>query len=336
MVASVAGRLPANLLDGFYLECRTAADAAAVDYIVRVTASGRRILAGRNPHIRLSPGLRSAPGWIGLRRLCSLWSDDASLRRHVASLWLEFDLGPGSRGGEEIARRPSVFFGTNRSEISALAPEDRADLAADLVRALVPGGDRHAGRSLLTRCVERLSAVASVPYLGVMLGRSDRRLRLYVSGIPARELPSRLRQVGWPGDGVVLARYLDHLGSGDLVSMAHVEISGGMRADVGVEYAFRRGPQLRGRVVERGFLDRLVDVGLCSPAKRDALLQWPGHTVENLRHELWPSVLHRRVNCVKLLFRGGGRPEVKSYLWTSWPPLVRRRADRGNANPGST
>lgn len=335
-LASVAGRLPAALLDGFYLECRTAPDAATVDYIIRVGRSGRRILAGRNHRIRLSPGLTSAPGWRRLRRLCRLWSDDASPGRHVASLWLEFDVGPGSGGGEEIVRRPSVFLGTDRSETSALAPADGADLAADLLRPLVPVGDRRAGRALLTRCVERLPAVASVPYLGVMLGRSDRRLRLYVAGIPARDLPSRLGEAGWPGDGDELGGYLDLLGSADRVSMAHVDIAGGILADVGVEYVFRRGAQLRGRFVEREFLDRLVDVGLCSPAKRDALLLWPGHTVENLRHQLWPSVLHRRVNCVKLLFRGGRRPEVKSYLWTSWPPLARGRTERGDAKPGST
>jgi hypothetical protein len=86
---------------------------------------------------------------------------------------------------------------------------------------------------------------------------------------------------------------------------------------VSIEYLLRRASQLRGEITEAAFLDGLVEGGFCSPAKRDALLTWPGLSMHTMRHELWRSRVTRRVNHVKLSYSDGEPPEVKAYLSAS-------------------
>jgi hypothetical protein len=83
---------------------------------------------------------------------------------------------------------------------------------------------------------------------------------------------------------------------------------------LGIEYPFAREGQPRGRLVETGFLDALVGRGWCPPARRDALLRWPGRTVELLAHEVWHSRVTRHLNHVKVTYATGEPPEVKAYL----------------------
>jgi hypothetical protein len=77
--------------------------------------------------------------------------------------------------------------------------------------------------------------------------------------------------------------------------------------------------------VEQAFLDHLVKCGLCLPERRDALLAWPGYEVRTLRHELWPSWLIRRVNCVKLVHEPDREAQAKAYLLAFHQPYLRTR-----------
>ena len=72
-------------------------------------------------------------------------------------------------------------------------------------------------------------------------------------------------------------------------------------------------PVLSGSLAERAFLEALVARGLCSRAKCDALLAWPGVRSERLAHELWPSHVGRWVNHVKVVC-GDAEPRAKAYL----------------------
>ena len=104
--------------------------------------------------------------------------------------------------------------------------------------------------------------------------------------------------------------------------MAHLDFAGGSTLPcVGVELTLGRREQLRGTIAEAAFLDRLVGLDLCTAEKRRALDAWPGHTVGVLPHELWRSVLARRVNCVKLVHVPGEAPRVKGYLLARWSPV---------------
>ena len=92
-------------------------------------------------------------------------------------------------------------------------------------------------------------------------------------------------------------------------------------------------------------LDGLVDAGLCSDAKRSALLEWPGYTTPEEIDGDWPdamivdsllsrpdelSVLGRRLNHVKLVCEPGRRLQAKAYY--GFGPL-RLAASGGTARP---
>jgi hypothetical protein len=119
--------------------------------------------------------------------------------------------------------------------------------------------------------------------------------------------------------------------------MIHVDAGEGAPPRLGVELTLARPCQRRGEIAERGFLDRLAELGLCTPARRDALPRWPGAEVRTLPHELWPSRVERRVNCVKLVFEPGRPLHAKAYLLAT-PHPVRGRAVAGvfPARPAST
>jgi hypothetical protein len=110
--------------------------------------------------------------------------------------------------------------------------------------------------------------------------------------------------------------------------MLHVDVAGAPLPRAGVELALAREPQVRGRLVETAFLSRLVETGLCTPGRRDALLAWPGTRRCTLPHELWESVMVRRVNCVKLV-SGPQGVEAKAYLLACSLPAPARRAGDG-------
>jgi hypothetical protein len=100
-----------------------------------------------------------------------------------------------------------------------------------------------------------------------------------------------------------------------------------------MEYVFGRDAQLRGRLPDACFLDHLVRQGLCTPEHLAGLASFPGVSLERLPHELWRSVLVRRVNHVKLVLDGGRKPEAKGYLSIHHryhrPPAGRRLRARG-------
>jgi hypothetical protein len=227
-----------------------------------------------------------------------------------------------------------------------LADEDWTALLDQVLRHLGPEAMAPATRRALHAAVARRPAGAQIPYVGCMLARPVQPVRLYLAWVPARRLPGALCEMGWPGAPGELSALLERMdgpapGVAPDTGMAHLDVDTEVLPRVGVEFTFRRVEQLHGTVIEAPFLDHLVRLGLCDDEKRRGLLAWPGHEIITLPHELWPSVVARRVNCVKLLHDPGRPPQAKGYLLTRWAPASRRARGvveagvHGGANPGS-
>lgn len=316
----VAERLPAALARAFYLECRLRPAAPQVDWIVRIDPRERDLIAGRDPWLRLGAEFQADDTWTRLARLCAAWADDPMLRAVVSHLWLEFDLD----AADGAVPRPSVFVGFDAAATRSLAEDGWSGVLGRLLGILRPGAGASRTRAAMEGAIARRPAGAGIPYLGVMLARPEPVVRLYLTGLAAATLPNALRDAGWPGDAGELAALLEVAGGGAAprIQVAHVDAHEGMLPGVGVEYALRtRGP------AEAAFLDRLVELGFCAAAKRRALDEWPGRSVQVLRHELWASRVTRRVNHVKLLCAPGRPSEAKGYLLTSCEPAARRRRE---------
>lgn len=327
-VHALGGHIPAALPQAFYLECRLRAGPAPVDWIVRVGDAGREILAGRNPRIRLAEALTSSPVWARIARFCAAWADEPVLASAISHLWLEFDLAPCGPG----VPAPSVFAATSERVVRSFTPGEWAGLADRLLALLGPGSADT--RRALQRALAARPAGTRIPYLGFMLGRAEQPVRLYLAGVGAGALPAALGRAGWRGDAHELEALLAGVaaaGEAPEIGMAHLDVDGEVLPRVGIEYTLRRPEQLRGTVVETGFLDHLVALGLCAPERRPGLTQWSGHTVAALRHELWQSVMLRRLNCIKLVHVPGRAAEAKGYLRAEWRPLARRLSSPARA-----
>jgi hypothetical protein len=145
--------------------------------------------------------------------------------------------------------------------------------------------------------------------------------RLCVRDLDARRRSDYLSAVGWPGDtgqlNATIAEVGEHWVGNEHLDEAVLHLDVGrseVGAKLGLEYHFERLPQLRGELAETGFLSYLEQRGLCSASKHQALLSWPGYQVKTLKHELWPSLITRRVNHLKLVFDHQHLSEIKCYL----------------------
>lgn len=324
-----ASVLPGALTRAMYLECRLRHDAAPVDLILRIERDGAAILAGRNAHLGLAGELRDDPSWRAVSSLCERWvAGDDRISRLVSHLWLEFDLST-----DEVSSipRPSLFAGLRANAAASMTDGDALALL-DWLGATCGGLDGHTRRTAAEVILRR--GAASVPYLGVMAAREVPAVRVYLRGPKANEVTSTLATAGWRHPVNALGDAIGALTSmpgAPGIGMVHVDVAGEPLPRVGVEFALAREPQVRGQLIETVFLDRLVGMGLCSPERRDELLAWPGARHCSLPHELWESVIVRRVNCVKLV-SSPDAIEAKGYLLffslpAPWSPATCASAD---------
>jgi hypothetical protein len=330
-VVWVAGRIPAALTRAAYLECRLRPGPGGdpVDLIFRVEREGAEILAGQHPGVDAGRLLGCGPAWRAVGELCRAWvQGDPAQWGAVRALWLELDLdAPAVPGGPPVPP-PSVFVAFD----DALTPEMGTDALLALVERVLeplsPGCMEGDTRARVRGVLDRRPAGAAVPYVGVMLSRARPAVRVYLSRLAGRVVPGLLHELGWPDDqGAEAERVMEALrGLGaPEVGALHLDVlEGALLPRLGVEYTFERRSQMRGRLEERAFLDRLTEAGLCEPERRDALLAWPGYELVRLRHELWTSILARRVNCVKLVHEPDREPQMKAYLLAFHQPYTRR------------
>jgi hypothetical protein len=316
-VAIVARRLPAPLTRRFYLE-RWLGDAPArVDWIVRIDARTRSVLAEGAPG-PWDEVMLADPAWQRLVSFARAWSEPGSaLERGVEALWLEFDLPAGP--AESSLPVPRVFVDFTREAREQSSIDARLDLMRHALQPLATGGLDGAAVERLRACLSSLPPGASIPYLGTTLRGGEHALRVCAQGL-GPGLLQYLHALDWPGDGDDLAAsVLVPLAAakGDAVnsaSVVHLDMTAGVKARLGLEYAFARPCQERGFVQEAPFLDHLVARGWCSGAVRDGLLRWPGTSVELMPHEIWLSRLSRRLNHVKVTYATGEPVGLKAYL----------------------
>jgi hypothetical protein len=147
-----------------------------------------------------------------------------------------------------------------------------------------------------------------------------------VLGIPAEAQADYLLSIGWEGDVRGLAAVLRTLGGDTHVGLA-LELAPDLQPRVGLEVRLdgpNAPPEGCGRLIES-----LVERGLCTPAKRDALLGWTGQiTPGNTWKNRWPEslllasllrpgdefgVFQRSLHHVKIA-AGGSQTLAKAYL----------------------
>ena len=296
--ASRCGDLPAALTKYIGFECRLSPKTSRVDLMLDVDDVGGAIIVGKASGVHLPDHVWSSPQWALLRSFCREWKRDGSvLAKTIDHIWLEFDL---RRAGDN-----------HELEMSGTS--------------LPPASDR-----MLERCFDRLPAGAKLPYVGMMFQRPDAGVRLCITHLCDEDIVKYVTELSWPGSILELSDLLAEVRSARWnarnpgAAMVHLDVGTRMGPAIGIEYSLEPRAQVEGCFREASFFDYLVNQDYCSTTQRDALEAWPGVMKMRMRHQLWTTLVVRRVHHIKLVYRSGHPLEVKAYPGVEFAAITNR------------
>lgn len=347
-LGAAVDHLPAALSKMIYFECRLRDAAPQVDLVLAIYPRGAAILAR---HEFADAGC--APGWwASLQAFCRRWITSASLRATLDHVWLEYDVavgagvtGAGTRRATSRVPEPGMFISLVKlSPLRRGRPSAWFDQVLRAVEATTTAAVARLVRDALHTCIEPLPRSAAVAYIGLMMHRPTPTIRVCLANVPTDAVMSYVTGLTSTRHrhldaAVRLSAFRYSLDGTPCVPMLHLDVNPvqGVLPRVGLERLFSRPCQRAGRISndDRQLLSLLNRFGACTSDKRDALLEWPGRSVAVLPHELWWSLIDRRVNHLKFVLDGDATFDVKAYLLLSYlchsaPGRVANRAALGN------
>jgi hypothetical protein len=261
----------------------------------------------------------SHPVWQVLQDFCLEYADPASFLHHrLRYIALEFDL---DRQPSQIPI-PCIFLAWNQGAV------DDARSLVEMALRLPNYLTSPKLESNLRLCVDALPNGAKVEHIGAMLSRPGEVLRVIVGGIPPQQFSDYLLQIGWHDSTQTISTLVSTLS--DLVDEIHFlsfDIGDTIYPRVGLEFFLNKQPEHEPRW--ELFLERLVEMGLCTPAKKNALLAWSGLSQKADDPQLWPknltlgdrllgsrasSIFLRTINHIKIVYQPGIPLEAKAYV----------------------
>ena len=321
--------LPAAAVRTMYFECRMHDRSAQVDLIVAIQPRDAACLAAH------APDPAGPAWWDRLLTFCQQWTAPGSqLGAFIDHVWLAYDIDSEGACQTGATPAPGVYFSFEK------APPLHHDQAAGWHSRSAAAIESLTGRCVtqpvaegLRTCFDRLPPSADVAYVGLMTHRATPVVRICLTKIRADALLPYVAATAAARPEAVNAVMRLTAGcyradGSRRVPMLHLDLDtrGRFLPRVGMERPFERPCQQRGAIdpAARHLLDQLTHAQLCTRAKGEALLSWPGRSVTILPHELEWSVVDRRVNHLKLVVDATGRLEAKGYLFVSYSHQARR------------
>jgi len=330
-INTVAQVLPSAITSFFGFECRLGIKEPQADFLICADAAeaGRKVLAGNDYPITLPDFLTTHPVWSNIRKFSNHWDTNTSpLYQKVRNVWLEFDINESL----PTLPIPSCFFGPE--PIYQTSAEQRGKLSSPhqwvsqtalkllLNKALSPQVENQ-----LLKCFDLLPTDAYVFQIGVMLARKSDLVRICIRNISPEQILNYLTQLNGSGSFHPLKPILIQLSN--FVERIDLDLDVGevIFPKIGLECYLSQQPNYEPRW--QLFLDYLVEIGLCLPAKRDALLAYPGCIREISNREIWPpgllklsdflgagyeTVFFRRLHHIKVVYQPDKPLEAKVYL----------------------
>ncbi|QRO02009.1 hypothetical protein JRI60_24835 [Archangium violaceum] len=319
-IGHIARLLPPVSASGF--ECRLGKQEALADLGVRFLGAdgSRAVLAGREDSASALPSfLFVHPVWERLRRFGTHWDAPGMLREEIGDVFLEFDV----EGAPPEVPIPSFFIEYDRRASRHLEVLEQS-LALLWGEPLPP-----AVRARVQACLEALPSEGRISAAGAMFSRRFDGVRLCLQGLRPDTMPGYLARIGWPGAPSELEAMLARV-SGQVERMAlSLDVGTAVLPKVGVECHLAESLYEPDTARWASLLDSLVELGLCLPAKREALVAWLGHTQLRSCPEALPGNLRvlsdspdpqtlpvflRRINHIKLVLPPGQPIEAKAYI----------------------
>ncbi len=292
------------------LEVRLASGAAPVDLSLRLrTADDARVTTARLP---------SSPIGTFLLR----WTEAGEPFAPVRSIWLEFDL---DRMPAEEVPAPVVCAKLPKGA-------DPGWLTGTFLPALQDRPLSTDQRARILSCLDALPPSASLLYVFSLRARGSDAVRLEIFGMEPAEILNYLERMA-PEMVSTVETVAPFFAGAERLHLSF-DVTDAILPRIGIEGSFPRQPSREPRW--KPFFEHLVQRGLCSPAKRDAALAWPGYDTFWTAPERWPvaeigprGVCLRTLSHVKIVCRPDRGPEAKAYLVFGPPD----RSSEGAASP---
>ncbi|MEH2417067.1 prenyltransferase/squalene oxidase repeat-containing protein [Nostoc sp.] len=280
-----------------------------------------RILAQHINNLALSHQEFKQPAWDSIRQFCELWSDsNSSLYHKIAEFWLEFDINDA----ESQLLIPSIFIGIKPDYFDS---EEAFNLIKNTLELLWQKPINDSLYRNLYSCFTACIAPAKISHVGIMLSRQVEVLRLNISKLPPYETISYLQKIGYPYPlNKIENLVIELLDIVDNVRLC-LDVGTDIYPQIGLECYFNESSGLDPRWLP--FLDNLIAQGLCTPQKRDALINWVGFTTPNSSVQPWAthliaesllqtpdslSVLERGLSHIKITYKPQYPLQAKAYL----------------------
>lgn len=305
---TLAGTLPPVSMS--VLEFRLSATQSQVDLFIRTPCHT----------LNLAEGFLPPSVWQALQNFCCEWANPKSLLHQVSChpIGLEFDL---DKHPSQLPI-PCIFTALDREIVND------AQMLIEIAHMLPNYSVSSQQESILRLFADFLPEGGRIEHLGAMISRSDKPLRVTVSGIPLQQLSDYLMRVGWLEPIHTLSTLVSTLSDfGKDIHLFHFDVGETVYPKIGFEYYLKDQPihKSQGQL----FLSHLVAIGLCTQAKKNALLAWPGFSQKADIPELWPknltwiegllgskalSIFWRAINHIKIVYQPDSPLEAKGYL----------------------
>lgn len=341
-ILAMAGHLPAGLawsLFGFEVRLAEGDLAADIALSVGLKTPGLGILAGRYDAQCIPSSMMETGEWVKIQQFAKNWENpDSGLRGVLDIVCLEFDM-PAPAPERAV---PLVFFGveSNGRELREQQGRSETDVLEECAALFggAPMPEELAERLRTCHAVARDYSLnmsqGGVFQAGLMLSRPGAGLRICVHNIPTQDIPAYLKGVDWPGDYEKLDKAL----SGpcaifDRLALALDCAPQGLSPKLGLESYFVDKAQPANEPRWEQVLRQLVEMGLCTPEKLEAMLAFPAKMrlmpifdsgMESALGEgsgyFRPSSAMRGLHHLKVVVAPDGELSAKAYLWCGYAP----------------
>jgi hypothetical protein len=303
-IRKIARLLPIGAVDFLGFECRLGAEIAPADCAFNLTPEGARMFAGRGEEP--TPEELRSGAWERIRDFYNIWADTTeNPYADAGSTWFEFDVSSGEPS-------PNMLFGYWPRRNPARTPEWLADTIIPLLLDAPISPDF---RRTLLHCFETLPAGTSDFQIGAMLSRGIQAVRLCVFDLPESQVFPWLDRIGWRGPREQLEQYMSALRPyADFLGL-HLDVGEQVYPQIGVEPNFTAGCWSRQPHREprwKGQFQKLIELGVMTPEKRQALLSWIGH--KSIVSGDRDMLLLRGLSHLKTVLRLGRPAIAKGYF----------------------
>jgi hypothetical protein len=235
------------------------------------------------------------------------WFEPEGPLAPVRSVWLEFDL---DRAPEGKAPVPVVC--------SKLPGNADSDWLSNVLLPALQGRSLPASqRALILGCLGALPVSASLLYVFSLQARGSDAIRLEIFGLQPDQMLDYLRSVA-PRTVSAVTEIAPLFAGVERLHLS-LDVAEEVLPRIGIEGSFPRQPPRETRW--SALFARLEERGLCSPAKQEAALAWPGYDTFWTAAEHWPvhelgphGICVRTLSHVKVVCHPDGEPEAKAYL----------------------